>query len=81
MSKSTVLYTYRYMWRVKNAPKGQEARVNFRLVTDTLAGHSAFIERVKQDEAVLDCCREYVCEYDAARVGVVESVVVGEVKA
>lgn len=58
-----VLYTYRYMWKNFNSDS-----INFKIVTDTLDGHSKFVTSVSAMDCVENLCREYLCEYDCSKL-------------
>lgn len=73
MSEKIVVYTYRYMWKLKGSEN-----VNFKIVSDTVAGLEAFeVELLKLDN-LESAGKEYLHEYDVSCVGRFDSIFGGE---
>lgn len=72
-----IVYTYRYMWRLKDSATDLEHRgkICFKIVSDVLEGLKSF-----EDSLISSCGddlfsfgKEYLHEYDVSKVGVFES--------
>ncbi|QXN75101.1 hypothetical protein [Microvirus mar26] len=63
-----VVYTYRYMWKLLGS-----SDINFKIVTDTDTGHSAFIDQIKGLNNLESAAREYLHEYDTTKIAVVDT--------
>lgn len=69
MSDSVRVYSYRYMWKLKDSDK-----VNFKIVTDVFEGISRFESELLKIEGLESCAREYLHEYDCSLIGVFEKI-------
>lgn len=58
-----VLYSYRYMWRLKDSDV-----VNFKIVTDLPEGHDLFISKIKEISGLESFGREYLCSYSTSQL-------------
>lgn len=63
------IVTVRYMWRVLNSEN-----VMFKIVTDTVEGHSLFVNELLKIPDLISAGSEYLHEYDCSRVGVFEKI-------
>ena len=65
MDGKVVVYTRRYMWKLKNSDS-----VNFKIFSDTEVGHAAFIKQLKLLPDLEKASYEYLHEYDVSKIGV-----------
>lgn len=70
---NNVVYSYRYMWKNKDSES-----INFKIVSDVLAGLASFEEQLKSFPDVESIAREYLHEYDCSKIGVFEPILGGE---
>lgn len=63
-----MVYTYRYMWQLKNS-KG----VNFKIVTDTIEGLSLFEKNLLALSGIVRASKEYISEIDVSKMGLFEN--------
>lgn len=68
MIKSEILVTYRYMWKVA----GNDS-VCVKIVTDIPSGHEGVVAAILAIEGLESAAREYLHEFDVARIGQVVS--------
>lgn len=64
-----ILYTYRYMWKIKSSES-----INFKIVTDTEDGLMLFEEALLKLDGIVSCAKEYLHEYDCSKLGVFEKI-------
>lgn len=71
MKEKVCLYSYRYMWSVKD----NEKSLNFRIVTDTPQGLENFEKALKSDDTIVKIGREYICTFEVEKIGKFEDVI------
>lgn len=67
-TKTIKIYEYRYVWQDNNK------QMYAKYIKGTLEEHEAFIKNIKNNESVVACNREYICEVDFALIGISESI-------
>lgn len=65
IEKETVIYTYRYIWTVK---QDNENKLNFKLLSGPVAEHNIFIAALKDNENVVRAMRQYQGEFDVKKL-------------
>lgn len=67
MSVPVILYTYEYMWKVKDSDS-----VNFKIISDVLEGHNQFIDMLKKLDNIECASRTYLSQIDVSKYHVDE---------
>lgn len=67
MEKNVIIYTYRYMWRLKDSDS-----VCVKIVSDVLQGLSEFENQLLALDGLESACKEYVHEYSCELLGKVD---------
>ncbi len=68
MNEKIFVYTYRYMWQVKD-----NKSVNFKIVTDTEEGLSLFEKNLLALPDIERASKEYISQIDISKMGLFES--------
>lgn len=63
-NEKQIVYTYRYMWRVKDS-----SQVNFKIVSDVRPGLDEFEKHLLALPGLESAGREYLHEYDCSLIG------------
>lgn len=69
------VYTYRFMWLVEG-----HDQINFKIVSDTEKGLAEFESSLKSLPGIVKAGKEYLHEYDVARIGVFTDILFSEDK-
>lgn len=75
MEKNIFVYTYRYMWQIKD-----NKSVNFKIVTDTEEGLGLFESNLSKIPGIAKVAKEYISQIDIAKMGLIENLSTIEVK-
>ncbi|UPW41473.1 hypothetical protein [Dipodfec virus UA23Rod_1125] len=60
------IYTYRYCYRTAPGDEVGPGDLKAMYFTGSDEEHASLISRLKSDDTILHCCREYVLEFDSA---------------
>lgn len=75
MKKNIFVYTFRYMWQVKD-----NKSVNFKIVTDTEEGLIIFEKNLLALPDLERASKEYISQIDIAKMGLFEPLKNNEIK-
>lgn len=70
VKNTAVLYTYEYIWKLDNSDN-----LCFKVITDTIQGHEAFVKMLKDIPGLVLASRTYLHEIDCFKYHLDEPIV------